>query len=65
MRQWGWPLTLAVLSLFGLLAALLGQGGIWWVLSWVALASPLVAIVVHLHRPGKNERAASGRNHEH
>jgi hypothetical protein len=41
---WCWPLWLAGLSLLGLLSALLGQGGIWWVLSWVALATPLVVI---------------------
>jgi hypothetical protein len=29
---------------FGLLSALLGQGGIWWVLSWVAMAVPLLVI---------------------
>ena len=38
---WRWPAALAVLMVFGLLSALLGQGGIWWVLSWVALAVPL------------------------
>jgi hypothetical protein len=44
---WGWPLALAALSIFGLLAALLGQGGIWWVLSWIALATPLALILRH------------------
>ncbi len=38
MKLWGWPLVLAGLVTFGLLSALLGQGGIWWVLSWIALA---------------------------
>ncbi len=42
---WRWPMMLAVLTVFGLLSALLGQGGIWWALSWVALASPLVVIL--------------------
>jgi hypothetical protein len=41
---WRWPAALAVLMAFGLLSALLGQGGIWWVLSWVALAVPLLVI---------------------
>jgi hypothetical protein len=41
---WRWPIVLAALMAFGLLSALLGQGGIWWVLSWVALAVPLLVI---------------------
>lgn len=44
-RQWRWPVCLAVLTLFGLLSALLGQGGIWWWLSWAALAFPLLVII--------------------
>jgi hypothetical protein len=43
-------LLLAVLTLFGLLSALLGEGGLWWGLSWAALASPLLAIIVFLAR---------------
>ncbi|HWB50402.1 MAG TPA: hypothetical protein VG651_14925 [Stellaceae bacterium] len=43
--MWGWPLSLAALSLFGLLSALLGQGGVWWLLSWIALAVPLIVIL--------------------
>ncbi len=39
---WRWPSLLAGLTMFGLVSALLGQGGVWWVLSWVALATPLV-----------------------
>jgi hypothetical protein len=42
---WTVPLILAALTLFGLLAALLGQHGIWWVLSWIALTIPLLVIV--------------------
>ncbi len=48
MKLWGWPLMLAVLTIFGLLSALLGQGGLWWVLSWIALAIPLAVIVYYL-----------------
>lgn len=44
VRVWRWPLVLAALSLFGLLSALLGQGGVWWVLSWLSLATPLAVI---------------------
>jgi hypothetical protein len=47
---WRWPLVLAGLTLFGLLSALLGEGGVWWVLSWIALATPLIVAVVCLAR---------------
>lgn len=40
-RVWSMPLLLATLTLFGLLAALLGEGW-WWPLSWIALGSPLL-----------------------
>ncbi len=43
-RIWRWPLAVALLITFGLLSALLGQGGVWWLLSWVALAIPLLLI---------------------
>jgi dolichyl-phosphate-mannose--protein O-mannosyl transferase len=43
-RIWRWPAALAGLTLFGLLSALLGQTGIWWALSWIALSIPLVVI---------------------
>ncbi|MHA3790462.1 hypothetical protein [Sphingomonas sp. YL-JM2C] len=43
-RQWGAPIALAVLTLFGLLSALIGEGGIWWWLSWATLAAPLIVI---------------------
>jgi hypothetical protein len=42
LRIWRWPAIIAALTVFGLLAALLGHGGIWWGLSWAALATPLV-----------------------
>jgi hypothetical protein len=38
-RLWGMPLLIAILSLGGLLSALVGDG-IWDVLSWVMLALP-------------------------
>ncbi|MGK9066996.1 hypothetical protein [Stutzerimonas chloritidismutans] len=49
MRIWFWPLVIATLSLFGLIAGLVSDGlGDW--LSWFALAVP-VAISLHgLHR---------------
>ena len=48
-RVWGMPLLLAVLIVFGLLAALLGTG--WWhLLAWVALAAPLLTLVRFVRR---------------
>ena len=41
---WRWPLLLAVLTLVGLVSALLGEGGVWWGLSWIALAIPLAVM---------------------
>lgn len=46
-RQWGWPIGLAMLTLLGLLSALIGEGGLWWDLSWIALAAPLLVILRH------------------
>jgi hypothetical protein len=43
-RIWRWPLALAAATVFGLVSALLGEGGIWWVLSWLALSAPLLVI---------------------
>jgi hypothetical protein len=39
-RVWRVPLLLAVLTVFGLLAALLGTGA-WHVVAWIALAIPI------------------------
>ncbi|WP_445220636.1 hypothetical protein ACKWRH_11675 [Bradyrhizobium sp. Pa8] len=39
---WTVPVLLALVTLFGLLAALVGEGGIWWALSWATLAVPSV-----------------------
>ena len=50
VHVWRWPLLLAVLTLFGLLSALLGQGGVWWCLSWITLAAPLIVIAKCLWR---------------
>jgi hypothetical protein len=48
---WRGPLAMAGLALFGLLAALLGQGGVWWAMSWAALGSTLAVILWHLLAP--------------
>lgn len=50
VRIWRWPAVLAVLTAFGLMSALLGQGGIWWALSWAALATPVVVALVCIQR---------------
>ncbi|MDB5488978.1 MAG: hypothetical protein JWQ58_2693 [Reyranella sp.] len=47
---WRWPLILGVTTLFGLGAALLGEGGLWWWLSWIALAMPLAVIAFFVAR---------------
>jgi hypothetical protein len=52
-RIWRWPSVLAVLTTFGLLSALLGQSGIWWGLSWIALAIPLLVVAVCVQRAGR------------
>jgi len=46
---WRWPLVLAVLSLVGLVAALLADGP-WDTLSWVALAVPVAVSAWHSWR---------------
>ena len=49
-RIFSMPLLLAVLSLIGLMSALLGDG--WWDrLSWAALGLPLLIVVWRLCRP--------------
>ena len=43
---WRWPIALALLSVIGLVSALLGDGP-WDVLSWIALGLPVVVIIWH------------------
>ncbi|MBB6112555.1 hypothetical protein [Mucilaginibacter lappiensis] len=43
-KVWGIPLILALITIFGLLAALLGTG-VWYILSWITLIIPIVTIV--------------------
>lgn len=47
---WGMPLVLAALSVFGLLAALLGTG-MWHWASWLSLGWLLVVIARYWLRP--------------
>jgi hypothetical protein len=48
----GWPIVLAALTVLGLLAALLGQDEAWWIVSWLALGTPLAVIGRALLRRG-------------
>ena len=43
-KIWQTPMLLTILTLFGLLAALLGEG-IWHLLSWIAMLIPLVVVI--------------------
>ena len=51
-KVWGAPLLLSVLSIFGLLAALLGTG-LWHWLSWIALAIPIVVMAWYARPRGR------------
>ncbi|OZI30291.1 hypothetical protein CAL29_19780 [Bordetella genomosp. 10] len=51
---WRIPTLLGLLTVFGLLAALLGTGPWHWA-SWVAMALPLVVIALCLIRPAKRQ----------
>lgn len=57
VHVWRWPMALAALSVFGLLSALLGQEGVWWVLSWIALVIP-VGVILFFSRPRRTVASA-------
>jgi len=52
IRLWGKPLLIALLSIAGLITALVGDG-FWDIFSWVALALPVIIIVRSYYFPGK------------
>ncbi|WP_241054994.1 hypothetical protein [Achromobacter xylosoxidans] len=56
MFVWGVPILLGVLSVFGLLAALLGTGAWHWA-SWVALAILLAVIARYWFFPPRQPEA--------
>jgi hypothetical protein len=55
VRVFGIPALLALVTVFGLLSALLGQGGVWHVLAWIALSLPLGVLVWHLIRSAQGD----------
>ncbi|WP_212376725.1 hypothetical protein [Acetobacter persici] len=57
---WTWPIALGLLTLFGLLSALLGQHGVWLVLSWAALSIPLIVTVICLIRAWSRPSSKGG-----
>jgi len=63
VRVFGVPALLALATLFGLLSALLGQGGVWHVLAWIAPILPLGVLVWHLIRSAQGDvgRTRPGR----
>lgn len=44
LRLWGKPLLIALLSITGLIAALVGDG-YWDVYSWIALGIPVIVVI--------------------
>jgi uncharacterized protein involved in cysteine biosynthesis len=48
-RVFGIPLLLAAAVIFGLVAALLGQG-LWHVVSWIMLSIPIAVVAWHVSR---------------
>lgn len=62
-RLWGMPLLIAMLSLAGLLMALIGNG-YWDLLSWGALGTPVLVMLYHSLRsrpPGGRRRSQTLR----
>lgn len=55
-RLWGTPLALALLSITGLITALVGDG-FWDILSWMALGIPLVVIIKNYYSRKDQEPA--------
>ncbi|SMF76068.1 hypothetical protein SAMN06265365_13212 [Tistlia consotensis] len=43
-RVWDWPLALGLLSVAGLVSALVGEHGLWLALCWLGLGMPLLVV---------------------
>lgn len=54
LRLWGKPLLIALLSITGLIAALVGDN-YWDVYSWLALGLPVVIVIRSYYFPGKRQ----------
>jgi len=59
---WPWPIALGLLTIFGLLSALLGQHGIWLPLSWAALSIPLIVTLACLIRAWRRPSSKGGQS---
>ncbi len=59
LHLWGWPLGLGLLTLVGLLSALIGDGLFWLMLCWAALAVP-IAVIIHYSGPALARWATGG-----
>lgn len=57
---WPWPIALGLLTIFGLLSALLGQHGVWLALSWATLSIPLIVTVICLIRAWRRPSSKGG-----
>jgi hypothetical protein len=60
IRLWGWPVLLGVLTLIGLISALLGDG--WWdAVSALTLGIPVVVAVWFSLRRAPDSGAGAGK----
>jgi uncharacterized membrane protein YuzA (DUF378 family) len=50
IKLWGTPVLLGILSLAGLIAALVGDG-IWDIVSWIALGIPVIVMIKYYFKP--------------
>jgi hypothetical protein len=62
--HWRWPLTLALLTGAGLLAALFHGDGLFRWLAWAALAIPVLVGACAIFRPHAGYRDGLRRNHD-
>ncbi|WP_432710736.1 hypothetical protein [Pedobacter sp.] len=46
LKLWGMPIWMAVITLIGLISAILGTG-FWHVLSWIVLTIPVYIMIKH------------------
>jgi hypothetical protein len=46
-KVWAMPIALAVVTLLGLMSAIMAHGGVWHWVSWLALAWPIYLMIKH------------------